>query len=238
VNCYLASALRDPFSHFGRPHLMLAALFLIGMAAASGCVGIPGNPSGNLLQANTEVLYMPADFHPSKNSGPPDSWGVFALSGNELSQYHLVGTEQPTAGFMCLRQTDYERKDSNSVPDAVIIVVGRKPAEPPRTTALEVETVAEAQCPAGGSRTDLTNTSDQYALDEVVPACGTRPPSERVIRVVYGQWNAFKISYVKRGATLDSHQREQAVQLVSSFSVGKCPSPLADCSVPLFFASK
>jgi hypothetical protein len=91
------------------------------------------------------VLYMPANFHLSKDNGLADSWGVFALNGQELSQYHLGGTEQPTAGFMALRQADYSRKDASSLSDTIIIAVGAQPAESPRIAALEVESISDTR---------------------------------------------------------------------------------------------
>ncbi len=232
-------------SYRPRPRLGSVVAFVLlafGMSASPGCSTSAGfgNSAGNPSQTRyNEVLYMPADFHPSKENGPADSWGVFALNEQELSQYHLGGTEQPTAGFMALRQADYTRKDASSLSDTIIIAVGAQPAESPRKAALEVERVSDAQCPGSVTRVDIRSTPNDYILDEVVSPCGTRPLSERVIRVVYGPNDKlFKITYVRRGGTLDSPQKDQAIQLVSSFSAGQCPSPSADCSLPIFFETR
>jgi hypothetical protein len=233
----------DNRSYRPRPRFGNVGVFLLlafGISAAPGCStsGGSGNPpSGNPSQTRyNEVLYMPANFHPSKDNGADDSWGVFALNGQELSQYHLSGTEQPTSGFMALRQADYSRKGASSLSDSIIIAIGEQPAESPRTAALEVENISEIQCPGSVTHVDIRSTPQDYILDEVVSPCGTRPLSERVIRVLYGpSGKLFKITFVKRGGTLDSQQKDQAIQLVSSFSAGQCPSPSADCSLPIFF---
>jgi hypothetical protein len=222
-------------------------LLAVGMAAAPGCAtsGGSGSSSGNPFRWRlAELLYMPPDFHPSHVSGPPDSWSVYSAGNNggvstlvkQLFSDRPVGPEQLTFEYMAVRQADYARK--GTLPsDVVIIVVGPKPAESPRTNALEAEKAAHSQCagPLNVSHNEIRSTSDDYIFDAVGAPCGSDPNVERVVRLTYGQYRAYKISYVKKGGTLNPKEKDQAVQVVSSFTIGECPSPSADCSLPIFF---
>lgn len=189
---------------------------------------------------------MPPNFHPSHThiSGPPDSWAVYAVGNNagfstlvkQLFSDRPVGEEQLTFEYMAVRQADYARKGTLRF-DAILIAVGPKPAQSPQSSALEAEKAAHSNCTSAGnvSYHEISSTSDDYVFDAVGATCGWDPNFERVVRLTYGQYRAYKISYVKTGGTLNPKEKDQAVQLVSSFSAGQCPSPSADCSLPIFF---
>lgn len=55
-----------------------------------------------------------------------------------------------------------------------------------------------------------------------------------MVRYLNGDWTGFQITYVRSGRWLKCAEREQAIQLVSSFTITYYPAPSSNCP-PLLY---
>lgn len=189
-----------------------------------GCsAAVPwGAAAGNSNEAAcAEELTVPADFLKPQESGPPTSWV-------------LLGGPQPTKGFYAVRRAEYQHvlahgNDVRYASEVVrFIAIGARPQSPPQSSALAFErSTIEKECPGAVTRTDILATSDEYVFDDSIARCGSKEAADEVTRYLYGRSTEFQIQYIRLGPPLDYQERNQVVQLVSSFRVrsGCEPAP-------------
>jgi hypothetical protein len=208
--------------------LVLACLLGGATMIALSCASSSGGPlSGSQETSYFEGLNLPDNFHWSKDkNGPPDSWVVMG--------YERAPSNAAVLSFTAFRQ---DESHANKVSEDVTIVIGPKPSVPVKSWATSAEQAYDAQCPGGVTRTEIRTTTDEYLTNDVLASCGSYPQREFVIRYLNGDWTGFQITYGRSGRLLKPAEREQAIQLVSSFTITYCPAPSSNCPRLLYYGT-
>jgi len=200
---------RHPFMNFAMcPILAVVIAVLSGCATAGGSAGSP-------QPTYFEGLNLPDNFHWAKESGPPDSWAIMAF---------------PPSGFVALREAEYRQFGSQTPQHpSESVIVGITPKSITVSLARQFWMMAELSKACPGVRADIRTTATEYLFEEKVPPCGAESQHDEVIRHLPGLWSSFLIRYSYNNKWMDPAQREQAVRLVSSFTIGYCQAPASNC---------
>ncbi len=199
-----------------------ATIFVLGCASTSGSV-LSTPPETNYY----EGLSLPDNFHWSKDrEGPPDSWVVMG--------YERSPSDATVLAFAAVRQAEYH---ASKISEDVTIMIGPKPTAPVKSWAINAEHTYDAQCPGGVTRTEIRTTASEYLIDDVIAACPSYPKRELLVRHLKGDWTGFQITYGRSGRWLTPAERDQAIQLVSVFTIAYCPAPSSNCPRLLYYGA-
>ncbi len=136
----------------------------------------------------------------------------------------------PPSGFVALREAEYRQFGSQTPQHpSESVIVGITPKSITVSLARQFWMMAELSKACPGVRADIRTTATEYLFEEKVPPCGAESQHDEVIRHLPGLWSSFLIRYSYNNKWMDPAQREQAVRLVSSFTIGYCQAPASNC---------
>jgi hypothetical protein len=220
---------------FERARSIVARTFVgASLMAVTGCapgpqltVPIEGASGTNpLLKSYYEVIELPMNFHwASAESGPPGSWVV-------LDMEQINGM----AGYVAVTQAQYHGGKATLDPAAILIATDPKPAASPKSAA-EAMALKRKGCLDSLSRTEIRKTDNDYFFEASGPPRGVSPQEDWLVRLAFGERAAFTVMYVTKGRRLSGSEKEQAIELISSFKVERCQNPSAGCFQPIGFSA-
>ena len=119
---------------------------------------------------------------------------------------------------------NYVRKgeDASHWSELVTYMNTSKPDEPPLDFMNRQQANLEKRC--SGARFMLVNHSDsEITYESKVANCEQLGDQDEIVRVIYGEVNMFRVSYMTHSADMTATRRTDALKLLSEFQLQKAP---------------